>query len=116
MVIKLNRKIKLEAIVVLFVTLLLASMCVSAAEKDIHLVNGLKYHKSMLGGLRPVELMRIPLGKDLTSVGGSDQDPENYTEGVPFAFRAKADGSMWILDSANKNLKHFFLIGVHIGV
>ena len=107
MVIMVNKKNKIKTIVVLFVAILFACLSVSAAEKDIELVNGLKYHKSMLAGLRPVELMRIPLGKKLSSVGGSEEDPENFTEGVPFAFRATADGAVWILDSANKKLKLF---------
>ncbi len=80
---------------------------VIAADNEIVMVNALQYHKSMLGALKHQDLIKIPLGREIASVGGSEQDPEVYTEGVPFAFRFDESGNAWILDSANKSLKQF---------
>lgn len=91
----------------LLVTLLFGLSSALAADNDIVMVNALQYHKSMLGALKHQDLLKIPLGREITSVGGSEQDPEVYTEGVPFAFRFDDKGNVWVLDSANKALKQF---------
>lgn len=98
---------------ILLVTIFIAVFLVSspsflrAAEDEIVMVNTLKYHKSMLQALKPVDMLKVPIGKEISAVGSTEQDPEHYTEGVPSAFRSGENGSMWILDSANKALKLF---------
>lgn len=78
-----------------------------ADEPEFKLINALNYHKSMFAAEKAEVYLRIPLGSATESVGSHDQDPERYTRGVPFAFRADTDGNIWILDSANKALKLF---------
>jgi hypothetical protein len=104
-VIKVNKKIKL-----LFLIMVVSAALISAAvaqEGEFKRINALNYHKSMFSAQQPTELLRIPLGSGRSEVGGGEQDPEVYTEGVPFAFRPVENGKVWVLDSANQALKLF---------
>jgi hypothetical protein len=78
-----------------------------AQEKDFKLINALQYHKGMYDAQKPEIIMKIPFGSGDGEVGGSEQDVEIYSEGVPFAFRPMKDKSVWILDSVNHALKNF---------
>lgn len=78
-----------------------------AQEKDYKLINALQYHKGMYDAQKPVIIMQIPFGTADKAVGGSEQDTEIYSEGVPFAFRPMKDKTVWILDSVNYALKNF---------
>lgn len=98
------KRILLPLFVVAFLLVSQFSFC---AEDEVLMINALRYHKSMKDALRPVEILRVPLGAGLNAVGGSDQDERRFTEGVPFAFRASPQGGIWLLDSANHALKHF---------
>ena len=57
--------------------------------------------------VQPVELVCIPFGKEDARVGGHALEAGHRTEGVPYAFRAMSDGTVWVLDTINGKLKQF---------
>ncbi|MFZ5950332.1 MAG: hypothetical protein ACOYXC_06485 [Candidatus Rifleibacteriota bacterium] len=99
-------KIKKIVLIIVAVTFLF-NLPVCGQEKEIEMTNALNYHKSMLGAMKSVDLLKVPFGNEISVIGGPDQDTENLTEGVPYAFRVTAEGDFWILDSANRALKLF---------
>lgn len=105
-------KLMIRKMVVLFLLVLIAAPgTYGADEASFKLINALNYHKSMFNALKPSSLVKFRLGESANSIGVSEQDEERYTAGVPFAFRATAEGNVWILDSANKALKLFSMNG-----
>lgn len=96
-----------KVLFILIALVLVVSANYAAEDGDFKRINGLNYHKGMFDALQPEVFVKIPLGAAAKEVGGADQDPARYTSGVPFAFRPAYDGSVWILDSANKALKQF---------
>lgn len=86
---------------------LMLSLGLFAKESNYKLINDLKYNKVMHDAKSPQELFLIPFGSNESSVGGFEQDTQLLGEGVPFAFRPLADGSVWVLDSVNRALKLF---------
>ncbi len=98
--------LKRIALVFVFVVAIFSMASASQASETM-LINALTYHRSMFEADRGQIYLRVPVGHKDGSVGGSEQDPERYTPGVPFAFRPVKDGKVWILDSANKYLKLF---------
>lgn len=85
--------------------------CGAAEEPETKIINALTYHRTMFDAPRGEVYLRVPVGSGTDNVGGSDQDEQRYTSGVPFAFRTTEDGRVWILDSANQALKLFSLDG-----
>lgn len=96
-----------KVLLTLIALMLVVSTVYAAEDGDFKRINGLNYHKGMFDALQPEAFIKVRLGAAANEVGGAEQDPERYTSGVPFAFRSAPDGSVWILDSANKALKQF---------
>ena len=77
------------------------------SHSDYYIIkNGLKYHQSIKNQQEFQPFFRVPFGTNDDSVGGSQEDKDSISEGVPYAFRVK-DHEIWILDSINKYLKCF---------
>lgn len=74
---------------------------------DYEHINGLRYYKTMFDAKRSVDYLKVPTGIKPFQVGGSDQDKDLMTSGMPPAFKPVKDGNVWVLDSINGYLKLF---------
>ncbi|MBF0547179.1 MAG: hypothetical protein HQM08_22255 [Candidatus Riflebacteria bacterium] len=80
----------------------------SQEKVQITEINLVRYEATLASSAQlPKDYMKIPFGSKDQEVGGTDQDPEHFTNGIPSAFFPQSDGSVWILDSVNSSLKLF---------
>ncbi len=79
-----------------------------AAPFQVVTIDTLRFEASVASqAVPPTPYLHIPFGKGPAHVGGSEQDPNHETEGVPYAFLPQADGSVWVLDWVDRALKKF---------
>jgi hypothetical protein len=95
--------------------ILLSANPATTAELAIKQVNGIQFHAPMLEkAVVPQPYLNISFGKGPAEVGGSLQDGNYATEGVPVAFLPQKDGSIWVLDAVLRRLQCFGPTGKHL--
>lgn len=92
----------------LLVLVLALSDPLAGADFQVVTIDSLRFEASIASqAIPPTPYFKVPFGKGADQVGGSEQDPNHVTEGVPYAFRPQVDGSVWVLDWVNQALKLF---------
>ncbi len=87
---------------------LFSAVVFEASAVDGNSQDSLRYDKSMAArAINPVSLFSLKFGRGENEVSGDKEDEKRISYGVPYAFLPLKDGSVWVLDTIARRLKHF---------
>lgn len=96
-----------KLILILFLLPLSICFAVENGSESI-MIESLRYEKSLVSkAIRPTSLFSLKFGRGDSEVSGDAEDEKHISYGVPFAFMPMKDGSVWLLDTVSRKLKHF---------
>ena len=98
----------LSALLLTITIIIPGSALFAAGDLPIKTVHDVRYYGPATSGrIEPERLFSLSFGSGEDQVGGTEQDTQHMTDGVPTAMRIRPDGCVWILDSINTSLKLF---------